>query len=80
MYIYTIYICTYIYIIGVQKGKRAASMDGREFVALMEHLFLVPDGVSKTFAMDTFTKAKTKGQQYRERIHRATQCNTHLHV
>jgi len=64
----------------VQKGKRAASMDGCEFVALMEHLLLVPDGVSKTFAMDTFMKAKTKGQQYREHIHRVTQYNTHLHV
>jgi hypothetical protein len=36
-------------------------MDGREYIALLTHLQLVPDGVSKTFAMDIFTKAKGKG-------------------
>jgi len=46
---------------GGQSGKRAETMDAREFVSLCEHLLLVPQGVSKTFAMDTFTKAKQKG-------------------
>merc|ERR1719352_2086804 len=48
---------------GAQTGKRAASMDGREFTALLEHLKLVGDeklGVSKTFAMDSFARAKAK--------------------
>ena len=48
---------------GAQTGRRAASMDGREFTALLEHLKLVGDeklGVSKTFAMDSFARAKAK--------------------
>ena len=36
-------------------------MDGKEFMALLTHLQLVPEGVSKTFALDIFAKAKAKG-------------------
>jgi len=36
-------------------------MDGREFMALLTYLQLVPEGVSKTFALDIFAKAKAKG-------------------
>jgi len=92
---------------GAQTGKRAGSMDGKEFLALLEYLrcacacacacacvrvtervhlssnehsdtcdvlqrvhhapaplyshSLMPEGVSKTFAMDTFKKSKAKG-------------------
>ena len=46
---------------GVQSSKRAATMDAREFISLCEHLLLVPHGVSKTFAMESFSKAKQKG-------------------
>lgn len=49
-----------------QSKKRAASMDSREFVGLLEHLGLMPDKVSKTFAMECFTKGKKMSRDQSE--------------
>ncbi|KAJ1490784.1 hypothetical protein T484DRAFT_3299167 [Baffinella frigidus] len=43
-----------------QSKKRAASMDGKEFVVLLEFLRLMPGKVSKTLAMACFTAGKKK--------------------
>ena len=43
-----------------QSKKRAASMDGKEFTALLQFLKLMPAKVNKTQAMDIYAKGKAK--------------------
>jgi len=43
-----------------QSKKRAASMDGKEFIAVLEYLKLLPAKVNKTQAMDFYAKGKAK--------------------
>ena len=43
-----------------QSKKRAASMDGKEFIALIEFLKLMPSKINKTQVMDLFSKGKAK--------------------
>ena len=43
-----------------QSKKRASSMDGKEFIATLEFLKLLPGKVNKTQAMDLYSKGKAK--------------------
>ncbi len=43
-----------------QSKKRAASMDGKEFIALLDFLKLHPAKINKTQAMDLYSKGKAK--------------------
>lgn len=49
-----------------QGKRRAARLNSRQFLALLSHLNLMPEMVSKTFAMECFTQGKTKARDQSE--------------